>query len=77
MEELEFLLLRVQSIVLQCQAEKVPTFSSIPVFLQQLRVILRVYEEDDILLRQYKEQTLTVRTVFVVFIIIWSIPAFH
>jgi hypothetical protein len=69
MEEVEFLLLRCQAIVTQCQAEKVPTFSAIPIWLQQLRGFLRVYEDDDEMVRQYKENTLQVNALFAALIL--------
>src|SRR5271157_5572250 len=36
-EELQFILMRIQPIVLSCQAERVPTLSSIAIWLDQLR----------------------------------------
>jgi hypothetical protein len=57
MEELEFVLMRLQSIVSSCQAEKVPTFSSIPIWLLQILKIMKVYSEDSESVVKYKTLT--------------------
>ena len=57
--------MRVQPIVLACQAERAPTFSSIPIWLQQLRKLLTVYQEDNALIADFK--TLTVQVLRILF----------
>jgi hypothetical protein len=49
--------MRIQPIVLSCQAENVPTLSSIPIWIDQLRRVLTVYAEDDKLMRTFKKLT--------------------
>ena len=56
--------MRVQPIVFACQAERVPTFSSIPIWLQQLRKLLIVYQEDNALLADFKRLTVQVLRIF-------------
>jgi hypothetical protein len=62
-EELEFILMRMQVVVLACQVENVPTFSSIPIWITHLMKILTVYQEDNEIVAQYKHLTSQVHSL--------------
>lgn len=72
-EELEFILMRMQVVVLACQVENVPTFSSIPIWIKHLMKILNVYQEDNELVAQYKHLTSQVVLFSVSLFCSWSV----